>query len=148
MRSIRHTKGHLAENTVVDNLTDACPFQRIFATFLVASLASLGRPYLYLIQSNVWKSLCLLTGLSVQDYSKLLLHSKLIKVCNNTDSYRSIRVDRDEWNTFWGRFQLQGEIYGQGGCAELMDGYGIDGWIHKTCSNLESNEGGGLIIQQ
>jgi hypothetical protein len=89
---------------------------------LAYSSASLGRPYFYLIQSNGWKSLCLLTGLSVQDYSKLLLQSKLVLVRNNNNGSRLIKVDRDEWNLFWGRFQLRGDIYGKGGCVELTDG--------------------------
>jgi hypothetical protein len=55
MRSTRRTTGHLAENSVVDALTDACPFQRILATFLADSSASLGRPYFYFIQFNGWK---------------------------------------------------------------------------------------------
>ncbi len=146
MRSTRRTTGHLAENSMVDDLTDACHFQRIFATFLVDSLASLGRPYFYLIQSNGWKSFCLLTGLSVQDYSKLLLQSKLVQVRNNKDGSRSIRVDRDNWNTFWGRFQLRGDIYGQGGCVELTDGFIkhatikriMGGRINHTTTNLKS----------
>ena len=131
---------------MVDDLTDACHFQRIFATFLVDSLASLGHPYLYLIQSNGWKSLCLLTGLSVQDYSKLLLQSKLVRVRNNKDGSRSIRVDRDDWNTFLGRFQLRADIYGKGGCVELTDGRinytaierTMGGRIDHTTTNLKS----------
>jgi hypothetical protein len=103
MRSSRRTTGQVAENSVVDDATDACSLHRIFATFLADSSTSLGRPYFYLIQSNGWKSLCLLTGLSVQDYSKLLLQSKLVRVRNNKDGSRSIRVDRDEWNLFLGR---------------------------------------------
>jgi hypothetical protein len=31
-------------------------------------------------------------------------------------------VDRHAWDTFLGRFQLRGEIYGLGGCVELTDG--------------------------
>jgi hypothetical protein len=105
-----------------DYATDACSLRRIFATFLADLSTSLDRPYFYLIQCNGWKSLCLLTGLSVQDYSKLLLQSKLVLVRNNKDGSRSIRVDRDEWNLFLGWFQLREDIYGQGGCVELTDG--------------------------
>jgi hypothetical protein len=56
MVSSRRTTPHVAENSVVDNLTDACQLQHILATFFVESLASLGRPYFYLIQTNGWKS--------------------------------------------------------------------------------------------
>jgi hypothetical protein len=122
MRSSRHTTGQVAENSVADYATDACSLRRILAAFLVDSLASLSRPFFYLIQSNGRKSLCLLTGLSVQDYSKLLLQSKLVRVRNNKDGSRSIRVDRDDWNAFLGQFQLRGDIYGKGGCVELTDG--------------------------
>ena len=132
MRSTRRTTRHLAENSVVDALTDACHFQYIFAAFLADSSTSLARPYFYLIQSNGWKSLCLLTGLSVQNYSKLLLQSKLVKVCNNPDGSKSIRVDRGEWNTFLGKFHLRGDIYGQGGCVELTDGYIKHAAIERT----------------
>ena len=132
MRSSRRTTGQVAENSVADDATDACSLRRIFATFLADSSTSLGRPYFYLIQSNGWKSLCLLTGLSVQDYSKLLLRSKLVRVRNNKDGSRSIRVDRDEWNTFWGRFELRGDIYGKGGSVELTDGYIKHAAIERT----------------
>jgi len=67
MRSSRRTTPQVAENSIVDDATDACSLRHICATFLANSSASLGRPYFYLIQSNDWKSLCLLTGLSVQD---------------------------------------------------------------------------------
>jgi len=99
---------------------------------LADSSASLGRPYFYLIQSNGWKNLCLLTGLSVQDYSKLLLQSKLVLVRNNNNGSRLIKVDRDQWNLFLGRFQLQGDIYGEGGCVELTDGYIKHAAIKRT----------------
>ncbi len=122
MRSSRRTTPHVAENSTVDDATDACSLRGILAAFLADSSASLCRPYFYLIQSNGWKSLCLLTGLSVQDYSKLLLQSKLVGVRNNKDGSRSIRVDRDDWNTFLGRFELRGDISGKGGCVELTDG--------------------------
>jgi len=65
MRSSRRTTPHVAENSVVDDATDSCSLRLIFATFLADSSTSLGHPYFYLIQSNGWKSLCLLTGLSV-----------------------------------------------------------------------------------
>jgi hypothetical protein len=103
MRSSRRTTGQVAENSVVDDATDACSLRHIFATFLADSSASLGRPYFYLIQSNGWKCLCLLTGLSVQDYSKLLLQSKLVRVRNNNDGSRLIKVDKDQWHLFLGR---------------------------------------------
>ena len=79
MRSSRGTTGQVAENSFADDAPDACSLLRIFATFLADSSTSLGRPYFYLIQSNGWESLCLLTRLSVQDYSKLLLQSKLVR---------------------------------------------------------------------
>jgi hypothetical protein len=50
-------------------------------------------------------------------------------------------VDRDEWNLFWGRCQLRGEIYGNGGHVELTDGYINHAAIKRTM-------GGGLIIPQ
>ena len=31
-------------------------------------------------------------------------------------------MDRDDWNTFLGRFELRGDISGKGGCVELTDG--------------------------
>jgi hypothetical protein len=160
MRSSRRTTPHVAENRVVDDATDACSLHCIFATFVIVndatdacsllgifaafladSSASLGHPYFYLIQSNGWKSLCLLTGLSVQDYSKLLLQSKLVLVRNNNDGSRLIKVDRDEWNLFLGRFQLQGDIYGKEGHVELMDGF-------KKYAAIKRTMGGGLIIPQ
>ena len=130
----------------MDNATDACSLRGTFATFLADSSASLVHPYFYLIQSNGWKSLCLLTGLSVQDYSKLLLQSKLVLVRNNNDGSRLINVDRDEWNLFLGRFQLQGDIYGKEGRVELTDGYikhaatkrTMGGRIDHTTTNQKS----------
>jgi len=123
MRSSRCTTPHVAENSVLDD-ADACSLRRIFATFLADSSASLGRPYFYLIQSNGRKSLCLLTGLSVQDYSKLLLQSKLVLVRNNKNGSRLIKVDRE--------FQLRGDIYRKGGRVELADGYITHAAIKRT----------------
>jgi len=123
MRSSSCTTPHVAKNSIVVDATDACSLRSIFATFLVDSSASLCHPYFYLIQSNGWKSLCLLTGLSVQDYSKILLQSKLVLVRNNNDGSSLIKVDRDEWNLFLGWFQLRGDVYGKGDRVELTDGY-------------------------
>jgi hypothetical protein len=131
------TTPHVAENRVVDDATDACSLRCIFATFLADSSASLGHPYFYLIQSNGWKNLYLLTGLSVQDYSKLLLQSKLVLVRNNNDGSRLIKVNRDEWNLFLGRFQLQGDIYGKEGHVELTDGF-------KKYAAIKRTMGGGI----
>jgi hypothetical protein len=132
MKSSRHTTPHITENSVVDDATDACSLRRIFATFLANSPVSLGHPYFYLIQSNGWKSLCLLTRLSVQDYSTLLLQSKLVLVRNNNNGSRLIKVDRDEWNLFLGQFQLRGDIYVKGGHVELMNGYKKHAAIKRT----------------
>jgi len=125
MRSSRRTTPHVAENSIVDDATDACRLRPIFATFLADSSASLGRPYFYPIQSNGWKSLCLLTGLLVQDYSKLLLQSKLVLVRNTNNGSRLIKVDRDEWNLFLGQFQLRATMvmmFG-GGVVLMFDGF-------------------------
>jgi hypothetical protein len=114
MRSSRRTTTHVAKNSMEDDATDACSLHHIFAAFLANLSASLGHSYFFLIQSNGYKSLCLLTKLSVQDNSKLLLLSELVQARNNKNGSRSIRVDRDNWNTFLGCFQLQGDIYGKG----------------------------------
>jgi hypothetical protein len=143
MRSSRRTTPQVAENSVVDDATDACSLRRIFATFLAVSSASLGRPYFYLvlIQSNGWKSLCLLTELSVQDYSNVLFQSKLVRVRNNKDDSRSITVDRDKWNLFFGLVSITRGHLRKGGRVELMDGYIKHAAIKRTM-------GGGLIIPQ
>jgi hypothetical protein len=55
-------------------------------------------------------------------------------------------VDRDNWNTFLGRFQLRGDIYRQGGCVDLMDGKikhaaikrTMGGRIDQTTTNQKS----------
>jgi hypothetical protein len=44
-------------------------------------------------------------------------------------------VDRHEWDTFLGRFQLRVDIYGQGGCVNF------DQWNNKTYRNWENNGG-------
>ncbi len=142
MRSSRHTTPHVAKNSIVYDATDACSLGCIFSTILADSSASLGCPYFYLIQSNGWKSLCLLTGLSVQDYCKLLLQSKLVRVRNNKDGSRSIKVDRDEQNLLLRRFQLRGDIYGKGGRVELTD------WYIKHAAIKRTMEGGLIIPQQ
>ena len=51
-------------------------------------------------------------------------------------------VDRDEWNLYLGRCQLQGDIYGKGGRVELTDGYIKHSEIKRTMG------GEGLIIPQ
>ena len=55
-------------------------------------------------------------------------------------------MDRDEWNLFLGRFQLQGDIYGKEGRVELTDGYikhaatkrTMGGRIDHTTTNQKS----------
>jgi hypothetical protein len=49
MRSCRRTTQQVAENSMVEDATDACSLQRISATFLANSSASLGRPYFWIV---------------------------------------------------------------------------------------------------
>jgi hypothetical protein len=56
MRSSRRTTGEVAENSVVDDATDACSLRRIFATFLANSSTSLSRAYFYLISPMAGKA--------------------------------------------------------------------------------------------
>jgi hypothetical protein len=114
MRSSRRTTPHVAENSVVDDATDACSLRGILAAFLADSSASLGRPFFYLIQSNGWKSLCLLTGLSVQDYSKLSF-----KVSLSESGITKTAPDQLGWTgtigiPFWGGFNYEGTFTERG----------------------------------
>jgi hypothetical protein len=52
MRSSRRTTPHVAENSVVDDATDACSLRGILAAFLADSSASLGRPFFYLVMNT------------------------------------------------------------------------------------------------
>ena len=41
MRSTRHTTGHLAKNSMVDNFNDACSLRCIFGTFLAVPASAI-----------------------------------------------------------------------------------------------------------
>ena len=103
MRSSRRTMGTFAETTVVEYSAGVAALRCVFATFLADSSSTLDLPNFYLLQSIGWKSLCLLTGLSVMDYSTLLIECKLLQIRKNKDSSRSVVVDREHGMPFyWG----------------------------------------------
>ena len=117
MRSSRRTTPQVAENSVVDNATDACSLRRIFATFLAVSSASLGRPYFYLvlIQSNGWKAFayspnCQSRIIAMYSFKVSLSESGITKTIPG--QLRWIGINGIY---FLGWFQLQGDIYGKGG---------------------------------
>jgi len=64
-------------------------------------------------------------------------------------------VERDQWSLFWGRFQLRGDIYGQGGRVELTDGYikhaaikrTMVGRIDHTTTNQKSASDGAIAMR-
>jgi hypothetical protein len=112
----------VAKRSMVEDANDVVQWRQIFASFLSDASSALVEPYFYLLQLNGWKSLCLLTGLSVFEYSKLLLECKLIRVRRNRDGSTTILVEKDQWNYFLVNNNLRGDAYGRGGSAELTDG--------------------------
>lgn len=110
-----------------DTDTDTSSWRSIFANFLAEASAALVEPYFFLLQSNGWKSLCLLTGLSPEVYSALLLECKLVWVkVNNDVTTRSVIVEHDNWKYFLESYNLRGNN-GRGSCTELSKG-----WITKA----------------
>ena len=76
-------------------------WRKILATFLEEASSALSSPYFYLLQSNGWKSLCLLTGLSEEVYGALLLECDLVLVTENrSDGTKNVSVRADIWNNF------------------------------------------------
>ena len=129
MRNSKRTTRGVAEpvivndTTIVENSTDDVAHWRcVLATFLGDASSSLGKKYFYLLQSIGWKSLCLLTGLSIEVYSTLLLACTLIRVRRNRDGSTTILVERDQWNMCLVNHQLREDAYGRGGCCQLSDG--------------------------
>ncbi len=115
MRSSRGTTPHVAENSVVDDATDACSLRGIFATFLADSSTSLGRPYFYLIQSNGWKSLCLLTGRQSR-----IIANYSFKVSLSESGITKTAPDQLGWIgmdgiPFWGGLNYEGTFTERGG---------------------------------
>jgi hypothetical protein len=91
MRSSRCTNTPSDETSVVVALTNVLHWQGIFATFLKDASAALCRPHFYLIQANSWQSLCLLDGISVPIYSRLLIECKLVQIRTMRDGSRDAR---------------------------------------------------------
>jgi hypothetical protein len=84
---------------------------------LAEASAALASPYFYLLQSNGWKSLCLLSGLSEEVYSALLLECQLVRI--KTDAARTVCVREDAWKDFIVRNDLRGDHDGRGSCVEI-----------------------------
>jgi hypothetical protein len=144
------TRGALAQPSVVvdgdgehthspsDPRADVSRWQKIFATFVEEASSALATPYFYLLQSNGWKSLCLLTGLSEEVYSALLLECDLVRFENKSDGTRTVAVRVDAWNNFLMLGNLRGDIKGgRGGCAELSWGKINKTAIERTMGGVE-----------
>ena len=129
MSRVTRSKAIIAEYSALEDSTSTSDrWRRIFATFLAEASSSLvpdspsprGHPYFYLLQSNSQCSLCLLTGLSVELYSALLLACKLVTIRNNADGSRSILVRKSVWDEYLTTCKLKD---GSIGDAEFTDGY-------------------------
>lgn len=142
MRSAKRRKSVIAEgaggcHVLNDEIphTSTFPWQHIFAKFLTQASDTLKSPYFYLLQSNGWKSLCLLTGLDVEIYSALLLNCGLASLKrNNKLGTKSVFLESDKWNAFLQLFNLRGDRHGRGGCAEFTDGRISKAAIERTLS--------------
>jgi hypothetical protein len=121
MRSSRCTNTPSAETSVVVASTNVLHWQGIFTAFLKDASATLSCPHFYLIQANGWQSLCLLVGISLPIYSRLLLECKLVQIRLMRDGSRDVRLDTEEWSSFMVHYGLQGGICGGVGCVELTD---------------------------
>ena len=119
-RTLQPGNSVLADNSsLVDRGSDTSRWRRIFATFLLDASSALDGPFFYLIQSNGWKSLCQLTGLSPEVYSALLLECKLVSIRNNSNGNRSAFVEKEEWKEFLMRHGLRGDTFGRRGDVEF-----------------------------
>ncbi|KAL7426411.1 hypothetical protein ACHAXH_000988 [Discostella pseudostelligera] len=145
----KRTRSSLADSSASVPVDDECTgtdepgtnttrWQCMFTTFLAEVSAALASPYFYLLQSNGWKSLCLLTGLSEEVYSALLLECQL--VCIKPGAARTVCVREDAWKDFIVQNNLRGNHDGRGSCVEITDG-------KITKSAVESTMmGGGVLI--
>ena len=121
-----------------DPRADVSHWRKIFATFVEEASSALASPYFYLLQSNGWKSLCLLTGLSEEVYSALLLKCDLVRFENKSDGTRTVAVRGDAWNNFLMLGNLRGDIKDRrGGCAELSKGKINKTAIERTMGGVE-----------
>ena len=94
--------------TSTDDTTNTSKWWCTFASFLTEassalvpdSPSALSDAYFYLIQSTGWKSLCLLTGLDVNDYCALLIKCKLVRVRKHKDGSRLVNLEWALWDSF------------------------------------------------
>jgi hypothetical protein len=126
------TRSSLADSSGSDGVDDDCTgtdepganvarWQRKFATFLSEASTALTIPYFYLLQANGWKSMCLLTGLSVEVYSALLLECRLVDI-DNYGAGRRVCVNKRAWEDFFVRFNLMSGYDRRGSCVEITSG--------------------------
>ena len=75
---------------------DVSHWEKILASFIAQSSATLAHPYFYLIRTNTKWSLCLLSGLSPTIFSALLLECELVSICTNRKLLeRTSNLDKD-----------------------------------------------------
>ena len=115
-------------------------WQHVFAQFLAASSAALDEPYFYIVRSNGWKSLCMLTGLSTTKYSALLLACDLIRIKRNPNGTGTIEVLLDKWKNFIKAHDLGGDLYGRNATIEVTNANVKKGAIERLMGEDINNQ--------
>ena len=132
MNRVTRRKSAVAETHYVGQSGCDSIWRCALATFLADASSALvpntptiqsGRPYFYLLQTDGIHSLCLLTGLTVEAYSALLIECKLVRILELKDGSRSVQVNRKEWDDFVMTPKLRGDAVDvRGRHVELTDG--------------------------
>ena len=84
--------------------------------------------------------MCLLTRLTIEAYSALLIKCKLVRIHELRDGSQLVQVDKIEWDKFLMGPDLRGDIVGRGRRAELTDGR-INKAAIKITAEIEGEEG-------
>ena len=129
----RRSSGSVANSAADIDPPELYQWRSLFATFLKEASPALGSPYFWLVRTNGWKSLCLLTGLPPMDYGILLHQCQIIYIVNYKDGTREVKMDVDKFNTFLREYGVRGDPKLQDGCAELSN-------AHVTQLALKRNE--------
>lgn len=106
-------RGVAVANCTPDNDgTPSYPWKSSLATFLSGTAAGMGgRPYYYLIRSNGWKSMSLLSGLRPLDFSSVLLACEFVAVATKKDGSKYVKFSFDKFQQFITDWQLGGDVW-------------------------------------
>lgn len=120
-RSSRSGRGQSDPAPIVEATEEILACRTALATFLLGASKSLGgQPTHYLLRTNGWKSVSVLTCLPPLDYATVLLLCNLVTVDAKNDGTYKVNVSTDKWNgRFFRPYGLLGENERTGATSKM-----------------------------